>query len=329
MNKELELWQFIAERLKQNQPVMLLVVAESSGSSPGRQGYKMAVGADGELTGSIGGGVMEVNLVEQSRDFLSVPPAVAGGSMSFLKAQVHQKHAKNSSGMICSGKQTVIFRLLMPDHAETVDTIINAIERKHPDFVEISPATFRVRAGSGDSGNLISGFGFEKFSDTDFRYKEKLGFKNDLYIVGGGHCALALSEVMSKMDFHITIFDDRPNLNTIDKNRFAHEIKITDSYEKIDIPSGSRSYVVVMTLGYKSDEIVIRKLLDKDLKYFGVLGSKAKMATLFRTLRAEGFPAEKLDLIHTPIGIPINSRTPEEIAVSIAAEIISVKNAET
>src|SRR5258705_1723758 len=105
MNKELDLWHFIAARLKKNDAVVLLVVAESSGSSPGRQGYKMAVGVDGALIGSIGGGVMEVNLVEESRALLSVPPAVAGG----FREQVHRKDVANSSGMICSGKQTVIF----------------------------------------------------------------------------------------------------------------------------------------------------------------------------------------------------------------------------
>ena len=83
-----------------------------------------------------------------------------------------------------------------------------------------------------------------------------------------------------------------------------------------------------MTLGYRSDEIVIRQLMDKNFRYFGVLGSKAKMATLMKELRAEGFDEVKLTRIHTPIGLPINSHTPEEIAVSIAAEIIAVKNSE-
>ncbi len=81
-----------------------------------------------------------------------------------------------------------------------------------------------------------------------------------------------------------------------------------------------------MTLGYKFDEIVIRALFDKNFKYFGVLGSKAKMAKLLRDLRKDGFDEEKITCIRTPIGIEINSRTPEEIAVSIAAEIIAVKN---
>src|SRR5689334_16415199 len=104
---------------------MLLVVATSSGSSPGRPGYKMAVAETGELTGSIGGGVMEVNLVEQSRAVLSERPAVAGGLPQPIREQIHRKNAPNSSGMICSGKQTVLFKLLTandiePVHAATI-----------------------------------------------------------------------------------------------------------------------------------------------------------------------------------------------------------------
>ena len=133
------------------------------------------------------------------------------------------------------------------------------------------------------------------------------------------------------MDFYITLFDDRPNLNTLSKNKFVHAKKIVESYAEIDefISSGASHFVVVMTLGYKSDEIVIRKLLDKNFRYFGVLGSRAKMARLLKELKKEGFSGKKLNQIHTPIGLPINSRTPEEIAVSIAAEIIRVKNYES
>src|SRR5262249_43198879 len=124
MNKEFELWQFISDHLNRSENVMLLVVAESSGSSPGRQGYKMAVSADGGLSGSIGGGVMEISLVEQSRALLSEPGAdrgpsegipngvgVATGAVN-VREQIHRKNVPNSSGMICSGKQTVIFKML-------------------------------------------------------------------------------------------------------------------------------------------------------------------------------------------------------------------------
>ena len=323
MNKELEIWQFAAKRLKRSEAVMLLVVAESSGSSPGRQGFKMIV-AENEMCGSIGGGVMEVLLAELAK---VKNKKVKGKSKSAIVEQVHQKNSPNSSGMICSGKQTVIFYRLDSSHLKTVREIICALKNHQFRRFQISNFKFQISETQSDEFD----FRFEKMGETEFLYEEKIGFKNKLFIIGGGHCALALSGLMSKMDFHISLFDDRADLNTLAKNKFVHEKQIIESYANIGdfIPSGASNYVVVMTLGYKFDEIVIRKLIDKDFKYFGVLGSKAKMKTLLRNLEKEGFLKEKLNQICTPIGLPINSRTPEEIAVSIAAEIIMHKNNES
>jgi xanthine dehydrogenase accessory factor len=318
MRKELEIWQFVVERLKRNKSVMLLIVAESSGSSPGRQGFKMAVAED-ELCGSIGGGVMEVNLVELAREKLKTAE-----SETLIKPQIHQKNAQNPSGMICSGKQTVIFYKLTAEHFKLLCKIPTYLRNDRERYLRVVQNEISITAKK----NLPFDFKFERQNESEFLYEEKLGFKNKLFIIGGGHCALALSELMSKMDFHISLFDDRPNLNTLAKNEFADEKYIVESYEKIAdlVDSGANHFIVVMTLGYRSDEVVIRKLLDKSFKYFGVLGSRAKMKTLLRNLENEGFEAKKLKRIHTPIGLPINSRTPEEIAVSIAAQIIKVKN---
>lgn len=323
MATELQLWQFISDRIRHGQTVLLLVVAESSGSSPGRAGYKMAVATDGELCGSIGGGLMEVTLVEQSRALLSEPAATRSGDSS-IKEQVHQRNNPNSSGMICSGKQTVLFRLLSPENADAVSTIVKALENQTLRYLSLTPDRFGIE----EKASADADYYFGKKSETDFTYCERLGPKNELFIVGGGHCALALSELMSRLDFRISIFDDRPELNTLAKNNFADRITIIGSYEKVaeHIPSGANIYVVVMTLGFKSDETVIRSLFEKTFKYFGILGSKAKMKTLLSTLEKDGFSKERLSQIHTPIGLPINSHTPEEIAISIAAEIISIKN---
>ncbi|MBK9438581.1 MAG: XdhC family protein [Chloracidobacterium sp.] len=328
MQKDLQLWQFIRDRLAKNQEVMLLVVGESTGSSPGRQGYKMAVSADGGLCGSIGGGVMEVELVEQARAILSGPRPIATGS---LIEQVHRRNAEHASGMICSGQQTVILKELTPEDLQTVNIIYDALTGEGgylllfgSTYFSAGPDFCGTRRMDPDYSGRIS---FERHLN-DFKYSEELNSSQRLFIIGGGHCALALSELMSRMDFQIHILDDRPELNTIEKNRFADRVTIVDSYHKIaeHIPPGDDVYVVVMTLGYLSDAVVIRKLIDHQVKYFGVLGSKAKMATLIKELSDEGLASDKLSRIRTPIGLPINSRTPEEIAVSIAAEIISVKN---
>ena len=325
MPKEIELWQFIGDRLKRGESVVLLVVAESHGSSPGRAGYKMAVAENGDLIGSIGGGVMEVNLVEQARAILSESQHVGSEVTTALIEQEHRKNSDHPSGMICSGRQTILQRIFNSADLPHVTAAFNALSNSADAWMTLSENSFAV--GQAEACTLNTSF--KRHSESEFTYIEKLGPKNQLLIIGGGHCALALSELMSRMDFTIKIFDDRPELNTLEKNEFAYEITIIDGYDKIADPvaSGENIYIVVMTLGYKTDEIVIRHLLGKQFKYFGVLGSRAKMATLLRELKSEGYPQDQLDTIRTPIGIPINSHTPEEIAVSIAAEIISVKNA--
>jgi xanthine dehydrogenase accessory factor len=319
VNKDLEIWEFAAERLKRKEPVMLLVVTESSGSSPGRQGFKMIVAKD-DMAGSIGGGVMEINLVEQARKQLSANAP----TKPVIEKQTHRKNAEHPSGMICSGKQTIALLKLNARHLKTLNAIIGTLRENKRKILCLTAKEIKVKEQpKGWTQNATW-----EADEHGFLFQETLGFKNRLFIIGGGHCALALSELMAKMDFHISLFDDRPQLNTIEKNKYADEKKIIASYDNIShlVPAGKDNYVVVMTLGYKTDEAVIRKLLHKKFKYFGVLGSKAKMKTLLRNLEKEALPKKKLDAIHTPIGLPINSQTPEEIAVSIAAEIIAVKN---
>ncbi|HEY2846380.1 MAG TPA: XdhC family protein, partial [Pyrinomonadaceae bacterium] len=130
MSKEIELWQFIADRLTTGERIVLLVVAESHGSSPGRAGYKMAVAENGDLIGSIGGGVMEVNLVEQARSLLSEPPAVADCLTTKLIEQEHRKNTEHPSGMICSGRQTVLRRVIAREDLDAVETVLAALESK-------------------------------------------------------------------------------------------------------------------------------------------------------------------------------------------------------
>lgn len=353
MKKDFELFQFIESHLTKNRSVALLVVVQSSGSSPGRQGFKMAVAEDGTMFGSIGGGVMEVNLVEIAKEFLALSDNKAfakfGHPTVFGKFQVHKKNNDFTSGMICSGNQRLVFLKIKPSELNKINSFSKSLAKSKMGIFEITNRgvwiitpqmeLFDEYCSELDLTITLQDF-YEKYwaaiegrflyttTFNDWGYSEKLGALNQIFIIGGGHCALALSELMSKLDFRITVFDDRPNLNTLEKNKFAHSIKIIESYEQIGelIDSDSNVYVVVMTLGYKFDEIVIRQLFDKKFKYFGVLGSKAKMKTLLKSLEKDGFDKQKLAKIRTPIGLPINSHTPEEIAVSIAAEIIAVKN---
>ncbi|MEO5891240.1 MAG: XdhC family protein [Ferruginibacter sp.] len=319
MHKQFPTWQLIYHSLQNNIEVMLLYVLESKGSSPGRQGFFMAVNATGEMSGSLGGGIMEYKFVELSRSRLAQP----AGEIS-VHHQFHDKQAsKNQSGMICSGEQTIFLYAVRLKDAEPISLLIRSLQQNKNGTLKLSPE------GISFSTNIpATDCTFEKKSDDDFMYLEKTGYKNYLYIIGGGHCALAFSKLMNGMDFYIYLCDDRPELNTVAQNIFVQETKTLDDYGVLStlIPAGKNIYVVIMTVGYRTDAVALKALLGKDIKYIGILGSKYKIGKMFKDMRAEGVSPEMLKLIHAPIGISIKSQTPEEIAVSIAAEIIKVKN---
>jgi xanthine dehydrogenase accessory factor len=132
---------------------------------------------------------------------------------------------------------------------------------------------------------------------------------------------------MSYLGFYIKLYDNRPGLNTIDDNTFVNE-KIIVDYNKIgEIINGNPDeYVAIMTFGYRDDKIVFSKLMDKEFFYIGMIGSEAKIKTLFTEFQEEGIDPERWKHVFIPIGLNIFSKTAKEIAVSIAAEIIREKN---
>lgn len=318
--QQLQSWQFILKRLQQKIPVMLLYVVESKGSSPGRQGFFMAVDGNGKMHGSIGGGIMEHKFVEMAKDKLR-----SDETQSQLKKQVHSKSAqRNQSGMICSGEQTIVMYHLHEKDNNVVQQIAESLSYNHNGTLTLTPESI-----SFESKHTVGQQVFSFQDENNWSYKTPTGFSNYLYIIGGGHCALALSALMQMMDFHITVIEERKNLNTFDENIFAHEKNQVEDYENINsliVKDAENAYVVIMTSGYRTDEIALKQLLEKPLKYLGVLGSKTKMKTLFDSMMKEGISKEKLNSVLTPIGLQINSQTPQEIAVSIAAQIIQVKN---
>lgn len=320
MKKQINIWQLINKSLQQQIPVMLLYVLQSEGSSPGRQGFFMAVNGAGETEGSIGGGIMEHKFIELAKDKLNTTLE----TLPDLRKQIHNKSAPaNQSGMICSGEQTIWVYRVPTSATNTIHQLITILEQNKNGTLQLSPAGLQFTPDIPDSD-----FYFSMTSETDWLYREKTGYKNHLHVIGAGHCALALCRLMQSMEFYIHLYDDRSSLKTFTENEYAHEKKIITDYTELDelIASGNHQYLVVMTVGYRTDDIVIRTLWKKQFRYVGMLGSKSKIEKMFTDYRAEGVPESLLQPIHAPIGISIHSQTPEEIAVSIAAEIIREKN---
>ena len=166
-------------------------------------------------------------------------------------------------------------------------------------------------------------------SETEWAYVESIIDQPRIVILGAGHVGLALSRTMHQLGFHVHLMDDRADLNTLSANQWAQERTVVD-YAQIDevIPEDPDLYVVLVSFGYRTDDILVRQLIRKKFKYLGMMGSVEKIKTLLEGLRRDGFTEEEIGRVRAPIGLPIGSKTPEEIAVSIAAEVIGVKNAE-
>ena len=318
--KNITTWKLINNSLDRGIPVMLLYVLESIGSSPGRQGFFMAVNANGEMEGSIGGGIMEHKFVEMAKERLKGQ----SDKEQEIRKQFHDKSAaKNQSGMICSGEQTILLYRVKPTDALTVQNIINSLEQNKNGTMYLFPSGINFT-----DSVPIKDFHFSMRSEEDWEYIEKTGYKNHLFIIGGGHCALAFSKLMRSMDFYIQLYDERKELKTMVENDFVHEKHFVNDYFELNalIPSGHNHYVVIMTLGYRTDDTALRSLLGKEFNYFGLLGSAYKIQKMFAEYRKQGISEKMLEKVHAPIGHTIRSQTPEEIAVSIAAEIIQIKN---
>ncbi len=150
-----------------------------------------------------------------------------------------------------------------------------------------------------------------------------------LLIVGGGHCGRALARMASLLDFTITLADDRaeyadpadynyPNVESV--------LRLPPSFEGLPTPD-ERTYVALISKGFVTDEAALRRVIATPAAYIGMIGSRRKRDIVYANLRADGFSEEQLARVHAPIGLEIGAETPEEIAVSVLAEIIQVRAA--
>ncbi|GAB3579568.1 XdhC family protein [Hymenobacter daeguensis] len=321
--RDLPVWTLAAASLQAGKPVALLCVLRSEGSSPGRQGFKMAVTADA-VAGSIGGGIMEHKWVELARQRLREADATP-----LLRPQIHRREAPaDRSGMMCSGEQDVLLWPLAAADSGPVQAIEQALQAGIGGYLQLSAAAgLQLVAPAEAAAASGADAAFHSYQPGPaWRYRERLGFRDQLVIVGGGHVSLALSRVAAALDFELTVLDDRPDLPTLDANEAAHHRRVI-SYENVaaEVPAGPHRYVVVMTVGYRTDAAVLRQLLPLPYRYLGVMGSVAKVAELRRGLAEAGFSAAEIARLRGPIGVAISSQTPEEIAISIAAELIQVR----
>jgi xanthine dehydrogenase accessory factor len=150
--------------------------------------------------------------------------------------------------------------------------------------------------------------------------------KEEVLIFGAGHIAACVSKLAKTVGFKVTIIDDRKEFANQDRFPEADEIIVEETEKALThLEITPSTYIIVLTRGHLKDEEVLGSVIKSGAAYIGMIGSREKNATVFQQLTKKGISQEELDKVHTPIGININAQTPEEIAVSIMAEIIQVR----
>ncbi len=163
--------------------------------------------------------------------------------------------------------------------------------------------------------------------DNNAVFVEQFGGVARWVILGGGHISLALADLGKMLGFHVTVVDDRKEF--VNTERFPNvDCLICDDFDCVfdKIPDMSQTYYIVVTRGHQADSICATQICKRKYTYFGMIGSRTKVAKTKQNLLAAGVSQKQINTLHAPIGLAIGAVTPEEIAVCIAAEIIQVKN---
>lgn len=345
-----EIFKEILHLAETKEPCVLVTVVCTKGSTPQKDGAKMLIRKDGSGVGALGGGCIEGEIWSQAKQLLKEH------GRPVLRTYDLNEEFSARDGMVCGGTMSFfIDPLITPHPFETfakeillayegyaslaLATIVNDRRGKHVPGAKFLVKANGIKQGSlgnetleretiGVAGNIALHGGkiFFQASDGTDIYIEGFRTRPALILIGGGHVSRAVSRIAAMLDFDISIVDDRKDY--VQKEDFPDaKVCIVSDYGKCfeNIPFTRNSYIVVATRGHRYDDLALFAAAQTQARFIGLLGSKRKSMEIFKSLLKEGVSPEKIKEIHAPIGLNIGAVTPEEIAVSIMAEIIMIR----
>jgi xanthine dehydrogenase accessory factor len=292
----LNLLQRAAVMKRAGQRVVACLLVKARGSTPQSAGALMLVDEDANTFGTVGGGCVEAEIRRRAHALL-----VENGS-GLLRFKLDHDYGWDD-GLICGG--TIDMAVAQLPQPESLDRIINAIRRRRATQIE-----FQVRA-----------------DDAIKLFTLELPPRDRLYIAGGGHVGQALARLALPLEFDVTIFDDRADLLEQHAPPGCTLVGGDIAVALADAAFDDRTYAVVVTRGHRHDEQALHAVLGRGARYVGMIGSKRKVKLIFDDLIERGLSAELLSNVHAPIGLDIGGVTVEEIAISIAAQIVECRRA--
>lgn len=320
------LFRHLERTLDGGRRVFLALVVDNSRHSPGTAGAGLLLSEDGEIAGTLGGGVMERDILERGRLALA-----RGGLAPELETLHHRRGAEGrASGMICAGHQTNLYAILGAGDRPWVGDLLARRAADDAGWLQVSPRGFAVIDGPGVGGREHREHQLEQGpAKGEFRYRRDLLERRRVAILGGGHCALALARVMARLGYRIEVCEatrKEPEAALGEHVAALHRVDdFAEAAGRLRWPELTQ--VVVMTSDFPSDVAALAGTLALPFPFIGLMGSPAKLAEIRLQLLDRGVSAAALERLTAPVGLEIGSHTPEEIAISIAAQILRMRSA--
>jgi len=341
---------FEIERLiAAKQRFVVATIIRQSGSAPRQAGTRCLVLENGGLVGTIGGGRLEFEVITKAGEVLRT------ATSALLQLRLAGQDVAQTE-MICGGSVDVYLELVVPGQTPAIrfyGAIADALRGQETGVLltrvsdglpsDDPSGRLFIKAdgtlyGDADSWAALPGLP-ERFLqlksprlfDADFTqpvvYAEPLQPDDQLYIFGAGHISTCLAPLAQASGFTVRVVDDRAEF--ANRKRFPDiaEVLVVPFEEAFDRIRVTRTtYIVIVTRGHACDLQILRAFLNSSAGYIGMIGSRKKRDLIYDALQKEGVSKDRLEKVHSPIGLPIGAQTPEQIAVSIAAELIQVRS---
>jgi xanthine dehydrogenase accessory factor len=291
-----ELFEQLVDQVSRGGRVALCVVVATRGSTPQQRGAKMLVLSSGCTVGTLGGGCVEAEVRRVTLELM------AAGESRLISFSLDHDYGWDD-GLICGGVMDVLV------------TVVTSPEQAAP-FAGIADAMATQRGARLELVDPASGRTFV----------EELGPPPVLVIAGAGHVGQALATTAATLGFVVDVLDDRADFACRERFPSARRFVVAEVEQALRAyPADEQTYIVIVTRGHRHDGQALEAALGSPARYVGLIGSKSKIKQIFDDLHERGVPLDMLLRVHAPIGLDIGAVSVQEIAISIAAELVAVR----
>ena len=347
-----EVFEEATNQLNEKHPLVIATVVRTKGSTPQKPGAKLLVRNDGSGVGTLGGGCVEGDIwyaakqlmknrgsaetigYELNEEIAAQDGLVCGGTMFFLVDPIYEK-----------GQEALFLDEINSAYLGGEPVALASLVKTTPDIDSKLGGKLLIRS----DGSVVGTLGADNLNSEAIKYGiELMAYGNSKYVrsetgaeyfvegyttppriilCGGGHVSRAIYTFAVNLGFNLTVIDDREEFANKTRFPLANVVVAESSAEGFrSIEINKNTFIVIATRGHRYDHVSLEAALNTSASYIGLLGSKRKTILIYEELLSKGVSIDRIKDVRAPIGLDINARTPEEIAISIMAEILMIRN---